>query len=66
MMGRRQKLDGIGSDAVTGWRRLLNFHAGERTYAKKRLNRKKRREARDAIKRTQDDHKQTKDGCSTP
>jgi hypothetical protein len=51
MMGRRQELDGIGSDAVAGWRRLLSFRAGERAYAKTRLNRKERRTARQAVKK---------------
>jgi hypothetical protein len=51
MMGHRQELDGIGSDAVAGWRRLLYFRAGERSYAKTRLNRKERRTARQAVKK---------------
>lgn len=45
MMGRRQKLDGMGQDAVSGWRRYTRFRAGERAYAKRRLNRQERRRA---------------------
>ena len=46
MMGRRQKLDGLGQDAVSGWRRYIHFRAGERVYAKRRLNRQERHSAR--------------------
>ena len=45
MMGRRQKLDGIGQDAVSGWRHYIHFRPGERVYAKRRLNRQERRRA---------------------
>ncbi len=45
MMGRRQKLDGIGHDAVSGWRHYIHFRTGERAYAKRRLNRQERHRA---------------------
>jgi len=48
-MGRKQILkSGDEYDAVTSWRHVLNWKAGERKRIKRRLNKRFRREARAA------------------
>lgn len=46
MMGRKQKLSGEESDAVTGWRKLICWRPGERSRIKRKLNKRQRKAAR--------------------
>ena len=52
MMGRRQQLkDGYEVDVVTGWRRFYRWKPGILRYAKRRMNKRYRREAKEAIRK---------------
>ena len=52
MMGHRERYKGgIEDNALSGWRRLMSFRPGTRRFAKRKVSRRNRWQARQELRR---------------